>query len=307
MSRRALALLCAIACVFAGCERRPAPTVSKEGGTGASGPGSSASTTQQLPEPKKLADLLVPEGSAGNDGFTLEFHVRRDEGDAGKTYDQAVASCRKSGRMLCTETQWMRACTEHPAIGEMESWTASRRGRTAVVRGGKDCQRRNKVDGGESNPRRVGLCCERAVALRPSGDAGPWLGTGARFPLQLEKALNAGDDDALRSLFAKQVVREGKEWTVDALLANEKEARGGIRWTVFDFCHLRSGPVIVDKDGVRTGRHQGLILNCRTILARDDDVVDYYTRFGLVQSGDDKEYRVAQIEHKSAAVIPGAR
>lgn len=137
MSRRALALLCASACVVAGCEKRPAPIASKEGGSGASGPGASVTTTNRLPVPANLADVLIPEGSAGNDGFTLEFHVRRDDGDAGKTYDQAAASCRKAGRMLCTETQWMRACDEHSAIGKMESWTASRRGRTAVVRGGR--------------------------------------------------------------------------------------------------------------------------------------------------------------------------
>lgn len=291
---------------LAACNKKAAPTASEKGDA-ASGAASDLPTATHVPAPKPLPDFLVDEGSVANEGFTLEFHVSRVEGDQGKTYREAVAYCRQSGRMLCTETQWIRACAQIPSVGSMESWTASRRGRSAVVRGGKDCHRRRKVEGGVTHPNRVGLCCERAVALRPRGDAGPLLGPGARLPLALEEALNGGNEEQLRELFAEQVVREGKEWTLDALLASEKASRDAVHWTLFDVCNLRSGPVIVDKDGARTGRLQGLILNCRSVIERKDDVVDYYTRFGLVQSEGEERYRIAQIEHKSTAVIPGAR
>lgn len=306
MTRRIASVVCCVVCMALACDKRPVRATTTEG-SGASGPGTSASKAASLPEPVPFDDVLISEGKLDNRGFTLEFRIRRNAGDAGKSYDAAAAACRASGRMLCTELQWLRACEAHPVIGKMQSWTASRRGRLAVVRGGKDCGRRDKVDGGNTHAHRVGLCCERAVALRASGDAGPWLGPAGRLPVELEKAYESGDEAALRYLFADQVMREGREWKVDALLEREAAARSEIRWMIFDKCDLRSGPVVVDKQGPRTGRRQGMILNCRTVLSRSNDVLDYYTRLGFVTDEDGERYRLAQIEHKSDGLIPGGR
>lgn len=300
---RAAAMLVVVLSVF-GCEKRTAPG-RQEVGTGATGPGSA----MLLPPPAPFDEVLVPEGAVDNGDFTLEFRIHRVGDDAGKTYLQAVDNCRKGGRMLCTETQWMRACALHPEIGRMEAWTATRRGREAVVRGGEDCARRLKVADDVVEPRRVGLCCERAVALRAAPDSGPWLGIGARLPREFERALNENDPTTLRRILADPVVRESQPWTLEALLAKESEvaASGAVAWTLFDSCQMRGGPVVVDKQGEKTGRVQGIILSCRTVLARGEEVLDYDTRLGLREADGEAGYRVSQIEHKSKANIPGAR
>ena len=303
MNLRFVLLTICLAVLVLACEK-----TSERGASAkeASAPRTKASSAS-LPQPVPFGDVLVPEGEMDNLGFTLEYRIRRNAGDAGKTYGAAAAACRASGRMLCTELQWLRACKEHAVIGKMQSWTASRRGREALVLGGKDCGSRDKVDDGNVHPHRVGLCCERAVGLRASGNAGPYLGVGSRLPIELEKAFNAADEETLRHLFADQVVREGREWKVNDLLGREAEARSQVRWMLFDRCDLRSGPVVVDKDGPRTGRLQGMILNCRTVLSRNDDVLDYYTRLGWVQDEGGERYRLSQIEHKSESLIPGGR
>jgi len=299
----AIALCAWLAGAALGCKDEPAVTKTKPVGSA----GTESKDDVTLPAPEPFGDVKIPEGTLDNRGFTLDFRVQRVLDDAGRTYDQAAGTCMAAGRMLCTETQWLRACRDHAALGRMESWTASRRNREAVVRGGKGCSTRRKVDGTDTHPRRIGLCCERAVALRASGDAGPWLGMGTRLPLRFERALNEGDERALKSLLADPVIREGREWTREALLARERDGRDEVRWTLFDLCRMRSGPVVVDKDGVKTGRRQGMILNCRTVLARKGDVIDYYTRLGLVKDEGGDAYRIAQIEHATPSVIPGAR
>ncbi len=263
-----------------------------------------ARSARSLPAPVALPDVPVGEGSAHNLGFTLGFRVLRDPGDAGKTYQQAVQLCLGQGRMLCTETQWLRACEEHPAVGKMESWTATRRGKNVVVAGGRDCGSRDKAQEGETHPHRVGLCCERVVALR-TADAGPWQGLGARFPLRFERALNEGNDEALRAMLAETVVRDGRKAAPDALIAQEREARPRVGWTLFDTCDMRTGPVVVDKADAGTGRQQGTLLTCKTLLDRKGDVIDYVTVLGVV--GEGEEARLAQIDHKGPAVIPGVR
>jgi len=160
------------------------------------------------------------------------------------------------------------------------------------------------VDEGDVHQHRVGICCERAVVLR-AADAGPWLGPGSRLPLRLERALNDGNDNALRSLFANVVVRDGKTWTAEDLIAEEKASRSRVGWTLFDTCDLRVGPVAggVSADA---GRRQGRLLTCRTVLDKLDGVSGYITTFGLV--GDDEDnYRVTQIDHRGPDLIPGAR
>jgi hypothetical protein len=89
------------------------------------------------------------------------------------------------------------------------------------------------------------------------------------------------------------------------LLAQEREARPRVGWTLFDTCDMRTGPVVVDKADAGTGRMQGTLLTCRTLLDRKGDVIDYVTVLGIV--GEGEEARLAQIEHKGPAVIPGVR
>ncbi len=308
MTRFPMPLGTAILILAVGCNPRAASTTERSD-EAKNSPTASAKQAPipSLPVPVPFEDFLVPEGSADNLGFTLEFRVRRYEADTGRTYREAVALCRDKGRMLCTETQWLRACQEQPALGQMQSWTASRRGEMAVTAGGASCGDRNRTKVGDKHPNRVGLCCERAVASRPTADSGPWLGVGTRVPVRFELALNEGDEDALHSLFADHVVRDGRKWTREALIERERQARAEVAWTLFDVCEMRAGPVVVDKDDTKTGRLQGILLSCKTLIDRRGEVFDYTTRLGLVQADDGERYRIAQIEHRSKREIPGAR
>jgi hypothetical protein len=261
---------------------------------------------RMLPTPVAFDDVNVPEGSAYNLGFTLAFRVRRIPGDEGKTYQQAAAACRETGRMLCTEVQWLRACEQHESLGQMESWTATVRGKNAVVAGGEGCRSRERVSVRDVHPNRVGLCCERAVVLKPP-DAGPWLGPGTRLPARFERALNEGNDKELRNVLAEPVVRDGRKWSADELIAQEKSVRTRVGWTLFDTCEIRVGPVVVDKSDAEATRVQGKLLTCKTVLNTNDDVLEYVTLFGLVEGDYEDSLRIAQIDHRGPAIIPGAR
>jgi hypothetical protein len=258
-----------------------------------------------IPAPTTLSDTLVSEGAFHNLGFTLAFRIMGDAKEAGKSYAEAMQVCRSRGRMLCTESQWLRACEEHSVLGSMESWTATRRGKDVVVAGGKGCGSKEKVKEDDVHPHRMGLCCERAISLR-AADAGPWLGLGARLPLRFEQALNQADDKALRGLLADPVVREGRKWSLDDLLAHENKERAQVAWTLFDTCDLRLGPVVVDVSDAGAERKQGMLLTCKTLLAKNGEVIDFTTILGLVGEQEDS-LRLVQIDHKGSAYIPGAR
>jgi len=258
-----------------------------------------------LPAPTSIEDYRVEEGSIDNLGFTLAFRVQADAADAGKTFQQAAASCRARGRMLCSETQWLRACEQNPAVGRMESWTTTRRSKGVVVAGGQDCSSRENVQDPDTHPNRVGVCCERAVVLR-SPRQGPLLGPGTRFPLRFENALNNKNDKELRAILANTIVRDGRTWTADKLIEEEKSARDAVRWTLFDTCDMRPGIVVEDKSEAGTKRIQGTLLTCKTVLDSGDRALEYVTILGLVGQ-DEASYRIAQIDHRGSALIPGAR
>jgi len=90
---------------------------------------------------------------------------------------------------LCTEAQWQRACDAFPEVGEAPSWTESSEGDQVVVRGGS-CKGRKLVSEADKDAQRIGLCCDRAIAMSSSSMQKPFLASTASIVLKLETALN---------------------------------------------------------------------------------------------------------------------
>ncbi|HET7542175.1 MAG TPA: protein kinase [Polyangiaceae bacterium] len=130
---------------------------------------------------------LVPESGAWLGKFGL---LQREDGP-GLPYAEAFKRCVSSGKTLCTDGQWQRACDSFPEIAQTPSWTESLDGAQVVVRGGGSCSARKLVGASEADPQRFGLCCDRAIAVDSSSvQKKSSLSSTAEVVLELENALN---------------------------------------------------------------------------------------------------------------------
>ncbi len=133
----------------------------------------------------------VPAGLVSADGAWLDkFSVLRRDDNQGLEYTQAFARCADTGKTLCTEAQWQRACDSFPEVGEAASWTESLEDGHVVIRGGGSCKARKLVSETDKDPQRIGLCCDRAVAMTSSSMQKNFLSSTAGIVLKLERALN---------------------------------------------------------------------------------------------------------------------
>jgi hypothetical protein len=133
----------------------------------------------------------VPAGPVSVDGAWLDkFSVLRREDNQGLEYTQAFARCADTGKTLCGEAQWQRACDSFPEVGELASWTESLDDGRVVIRGGGSCTPRKLVSEADRDPQRIGLCCDRAVAVTSSSMQKSFLSSTAGIVLKLERALN---------------------------------------------------------------------------------------------------------------------
>ena len=142
----------------------------------------------------------VPAGLVGPSGAWLDkFSVLRREDNQGLDYSQAFARCKDTGKTLCTDSQWQRACDTFPEVGEAPSWTESLEAGQVVVRGGS-CKARKLVTETDKDAQRIGLCCDRAVAMSSTSMQKPFLASTASIVLKLETALNQRSIDGFLAL-----------------------------------------------------------------------------------------------------------
>ena len=257
-----------------------------------------------------FADTKIEPGPSRMGSQIGTYRIQRSEGDTSKTFLEAAAMCMKTGRTLCTEAQWLRACDAHPAIGAMPSWTASWKESKAIVRGGGSCDLREKVDGLDRSATRVAFCCERAVSVRAEGKAGDEGERATQVLLRYESALNKGDLEALRGVLADEVVREKRLTKAEDLIEREKESAktDPVLWTLYDACSVRPALVVVDIDAdAGSGRVQGTLVDCLTIVARESGVVSFRTALGLFRSKGESTERIHEIRHRGSPLAPGAR
>jgi len=142
----------------------------------------------------------VPGGLVASTGAWLDkFSVLRRDDNQGLDYNQAFARCADTGKTLCTDAQWQRACDTFPEVGEAPSWTESIEDGHVVVRGGS-CQARKLVSESDRDAQRIGLCCDRAIAMTSSSMQKPFLSSTASIVLKLERALNQRSIDGFLDL-----------------------------------------------------------------------------------------------------------
>jgi len=148
----------------------------------------------------------VPSGVVSSTGAWLDkFTVLRREDSQNLTLPDAFARCKDAGKTLCTESQWQRACDTFPEVARVASWTETLEESNAVVRGGGTCNSRKVVPETELDPGRIGLCCDRAVAMTSSTLQKPFLSSTAGIVLKLEHALNQRSLDAFLDLSEDKV------------------------------------------------------------------------------------------------------
>jgi eukaryotic-like serine/threonine-protein kinase len=153
----------------------------------------------------------VPAGQVSTTGAWLDkFNVLRREDSQGLGYSQAFARCTDAGKTLCTEAQWQRACDSFSEVGEAASWTESLQDGRVVVRGGGSCAPRQVVAETEQDAQRIGLCCDRAIAMTSASLQKPFLSSTAVIVLKLERALNQRSIDGFLDLSEDRVVLNQK-------------------------------------------------------------------------------------------------
>lgn len=143
----------------------------------------------------------VPAGLVSTNSAWLDrFSVLRRENTQGLDYATAFARCADAGKTLCSEPQWQRACDTFPEVGEVPSWTESLEDASVVVRGGGGCAKRTVSAQSEHDATRVGLCCDRAVAMSSGSMQKTFLSSTAGIVLKVETALNQRRADAFVDL-----------------------------------------------------------------------------------------------------------
>jgi len=170
------------------------------GSTPAPQPNSARSATATrgfagLPARDVPAGLVTPTGA-----WLDKFSVLRREDNQGLLFSEAFARCADTGKTLCTDGQWQRACDSFPEVGEAPSWTESLEGGHVVVRGGGSCKARKLVDETDKDAQRIGLCCDRAIAMDSTSMQKSFLSSTAGIVLKLETALNQRSIDKFLDL-----------------------------------------------------------------------------------------------------------
>jgi serine/threonine protein kinase len=152
----------------------------------------------------------IPAGLVTQSGAWLDkFSILRRE-DQGLPFSEAFARCTDAGKTLCTDSQWQRACDAFPEVAEAPSWTESLEDARVVVRGGGSCRQRKLAGETEKDPQRIGLCCDRAVAMDSSSMQKAFLSSTAAIVLKLETALNQRSIDKFLDLSEDRLTLNAK-------------------------------------------------------------------------------------------------
>ena len=274
-----LPLVSLIPLLLAACDKEapPAPPTEKPLEKAAATASAKATASAAAPpgEVPAYAAHKVPAGSASDGTWTGPFEVVREKGHLGLDYVKAMDECVKEGKALCTETQWSRACEADPALGKIETWTASANpdGRL-VVRGAADgtCGTRTLSEVNASVPARGAVCCDRALGIKTSNKNEAFLKASSKHMLDYEKAVRDRDAIALAAVYADTVSFMGKDYPREALLKVHQKywAAAPDQWTIFDTCDIS-----IDKSQT----DPRLLTDCRTIFHKGGKIFVAVQRF----------------------------
>jgi len=188
-----------------------------------------------------IEPLVIAEGRArvGNT-WLPEFTVARSASDESASLLEAYSGCRARSLSLCTEAQWLQACSAEPRLGGLQTWTLTPSAEQGlVVRGGEQgCASRSVARGGERSARRAGLCCSRAVAISSPSRSRRFLAAASTTLLKLESVLSSSNGAVLASMAEDSVQYFHRPTTRAALpaLLQQDAREHPDRWVLLDVC-----------------------------------------------------------------------
>jgi hypothetical protein len=159
-------------------------------------------------KPAPLAGLPVrdvPAGPVGR-GYIGGYRLLAREAGLGKDFYGAARECREIGLSLCSEAQWIHACSTYPELGSVSTWTSTLKGEKVAVRGGESCASEGQAAPVERALNRFGMCCERAIQMTTDNLQKNYLLTTAERIFIIENALNQRNVQALLDLSEPSVI-----------------------------------------------------------------------------------------------------
>jgi hypothetical protein len=210
----------------------------------ASGAASSSAADSGSPgAPGDVGARKIPAGPAPNGTWTIEFGLERVNGDENLDWAGAIAHCQEKGKQLCLETQWQRACSLDPKIGTLESWTLTADYPGSAVRGGAEgCKTRAFRKVAEKNPTRIGLCCDRAVAITSTDIPVELRAAASKRILDVEAALgDLSPGGRASKLLFDEVSLDGTDYKRDLALLKLLDERKADpkRLQFYDLCSIK--------------------------------------------------------------------
>ncbi|HWA72215.1 MAG TPA: serine/threonine-protein kinase [Polyangiaceae bacterium] len=182
----------------------PASSGPKPVSAGEAAAGSSNAVARAVP----FAGLPARDVTAGpvGRGYIGAYRLLARDAAVGLDFYGAAKECADVGMTLCTESQWVHACSLFPELGSVPSWTSSVKGEAVVVRGGETCTSEGHAAPIERALNRFGMCCDRAIAMTTGNLQKPYLVTTADRVLSLERSLNQRNVQALLDLSEANIV-----------------------------------------------------------------------------------------------------
>jgi serine/threonine-protein kinase len=179
----------------------------------------SAATPSPNPKGSLFAGLPARDVTAGpvGRGYIGAYRLLAREAGVGQDFYGAAKQCADAAMTLCSEAQWIRACSSFPELGSVPSWTSSVKGEEVVVRGGETCASEGRSAPIERALNRYGMCCDRAIAVTTGNLQKPYLVTTAERILSLERALNQRNVQALLDLAEPTIVIDEQQKTAAEL------------------------------------------------------------------------------------------
>ena len=202
-------------------------------------------------------DWGVAAGSAPGFGHLNEFGMYRIGEDTSPGIVAAARNCVGRGLALCTDSQWMLACSTDKQLATLPTWTMSPtadRVHAQIRGGGGSCEAPASTSGGVGGTSHVGLCCTRQIAVDDAADGK----TTAPFDtvLAYEKALNTKDRALLNETLSERLTQFYllKDVSRDKVVNTSMQYVNGLvvgLWGVHDRCKVTNvdGHAAADCEG----------------------------------------------------------
>lgn len=216
----------------------PAPAIA----SASSAPPPAPAAEVDAPKAAALAGVPIRDVAGGPVGHAVigPYKLLARDAAVGRDFYGAAKECADVGMALCSEAQWLHACSAFPELGAVPSWTSTLKGELVVVRGGPDCGSESKAAPVERALNRAGMCCDRAIAMTTDNLQKNYLTTTGERVLAIERALNQRNMSSLLDLSESSVAVDDQPKSpaqLKALVETAFKSAPGI-YVLNDTCHF---------------------------------------------------------------------